>query len=67
METYTFHRSRCPGSANRDIAAQLFLSPRTVGYHLYKAFPKLGITARTELAALQLTGTSAVVTRSRSC
>ncbi|MGW1239275.1 LuxR C-terminal-related transcriptional regulator [Streptomyces bobili] len=41
------------GLSNRDIAAQLFLSPRTVGYHLYKAFPKLGVSARTELAALE--------------
>lgn len=37
------------GASNRDIAAQLFLSPRTVGYHLYKAFPKLGISSRAEL------------------
>ena len=37
------------GLANRDIAAQLFLSPRTVAYHLYKAYPKLGIRSRTEL------------------
>lgn len=42
------------GLSNRDIAAQMFLSPRTVGYHLYKAFPKLGVSARTELAALDL-------------
>ncbi|WP_225440196.1 helix-turn-helix transcriptional regulator [Amycolatopsis eburnea] len=42
------------GLSNRDIAAQLFLSPRTVGYHLYKAFPKLGVSARTELADVVL-------------
>ncbi|MEU7745368.1 LuxR family transcriptional regulator [Nonomuraea sp. NPDC049158] len=40
------------GSSNREIATQLFLSPRTVGFHLYRAFPKLGITSRTELAEL---------------
>jgi DNA-binding NarL/FixJ family response regulator len=37
------------GMANRDIAAQLFLSPRTVAYHLYKAYPKLGVRSRSEL------------------
>ena len=37
---------------NRDIAAHLFLSPRTVAYHLYKAYPKLGISSRAELPAL---------------
>ncbi len=40
------------GLSNREIGSRLFLSPRTVGHHLYKAFPKLGVSTRGELAAL---------------
>ncbi|MEW1686991.1 LuxR C-terminal-related transcriptional regulator [Streptomyces sp. NPDC091265] len=45
-------RLAATGATNREIATQLFLSPRTVGHHLYRAFPKLGISSRTELAEL---------------
>ncbi|MDX2394072.1 AAA family ATPase [Streptomyces sp. DK15] len=38
------------GLTNREIAAQLLISPRTVGHHLANVFPKLGIVARAELA-----------------
>ncbi len=43
-------RLAAAGASNKQIGAQLFLSPRTVGYHLHKAFPKLGVSAREELA-----------------
>ncbi|MFI6908244.1 AAA family ATPase [Nonomuraea sp. NPDC050394] len=45
-------RLAATGHTNKEIAAQLFLSPRTVGHHLYKAYPKLGVTGRAELAQL---------------
>lgn len=40
------------GLSNREIAERLSLSHRTVGYHLYRMFPKLGITSRAELHAV---------------
>ncbi|WP_409234405.1 AAA family ATPase [Streptomyces sp. PA5.6] len=40
------------GLTNREIGERLFLSPRTVGSHLYRSFPKLGITARAQLRDL---------------
>ncbi|WP_405802984.1 AAA family ATPase [Streptomyces sp. NBC_01187] len=40
------------GLTNREIGEKLFLSPRTVGSHLYRSFPKLGITARSQLRDL---------------
>ena len=39
------------GLSNRDIAQQLYLSHRTIGTHLYRIFPKLGITSRGELSS----------------
>jgi DNA-binding NarL/FixJ family response regulator len=44
------------GLSNREIGARLFLSPRTVGYHLYKLFPKLGIASRAQLRDVVLSG-----------
>jgi DNA-binding CsgD family transcriptional regulator len=37
------------GLSNRQIAEQLYLSHRTVGAHLYRIFPKLGITSRSQM------------------
>ncbi|GLZ08489.1 transcriptional regulator [Actinomadura sp. NBRC 104412] len=47
-------RLAAAGYSNREIGSQLYLSPRTVGHHLYKAFPKIGVTRRAELSRLEL-------------
>jgi DNA-binding NarL/FixJ family response regulator len=47
-------RLAATGATNRDIAAHLVLSPRTIGQHLYKAFRSWASRPGTELARLDL-------------
>lgn len=44
-------RLAAEGLSNREIAQRLYLSHRTVGSHLYRIFPKLGVTSRAQLGA----------------
>ena len=38
------------GHSNKEIGERLYMSHRTVGSHLYRIFPKLGLRSRVELA-----------------
>ena len=44
------------GATNKQIAAELFLSPKTIEFHLGRVYSKLGIRSRTRLAALVADG-----------
>jgi DNA-binding CsgD family transcriptional regulator len=47
-------RMAAEGLSNRQIAERLYMSHRTVASHLYRIFPKLGISSRAQLIALSL-------------
>ena len=46
------------GQTNREVAAELFLSPKTIDFHLGRVYRKLGIHSRTELATIVAEGAS---------
>jgi DNA-binding CsgD family transcriptional regulator len=47
------------GLSNREIGERLYLSHRTIGSHLYRIFPKLGVTSRAQLRSALDSGPNA--------
>lgn len=47
-------RMAAQGQTNREIGEKLYLSHRTVASHLYRLFPKLGVTSRNQLTPVML-------------
>src|SRR6184192_1587204 len=48
------------GHSNKEIGQRLYMSHRTVGSHLYRIFPKLGLRSRVELTRLVVERSTAV-------
>jgi DNA-binding NarL/FixJ family response regulator len=48
-QTQQIVRMAAAGLTNREIGERLYLSHRTVASHLYRAFPKIGVTSRNQL------------------
>jgi DNA-binding NarL/FixJ family response regulator len=51
-------RLAAEGLTNREIGQRLYLSHRTIGVHLYRIFPKLGVSSRAQLRAALEAGAS---------
>jgi DNA-binding NarL/FixJ family response regulator len=49
-------RAVAGGGTNREVAAELFLSPKTIDFHLGRVYRKLDIHSRAELATLVAEG-----------